>query len=359
MRPSLLLYGRLASASDAFMGNVTLLLPDWQRTDRAIGGHWQGDGTITEGLMSRHAMRQAFNTWLGCRFVERAAAIDTWEGEITRIDFAKDGVIMSRSLDPEHWHNRVKTSYTDYLLGTPTATAWAVNTSSSRIFGGCEYIDTVGRNYGTESACTVRDTRLTERAFPRTLPVGVTQELGARLTIHCSGYVFSMNRRYRESDIAASPISSHITTLAGAAEFVTPGRVVATGASAAVKASAVPERLWPIAEELVLVGGSANERWVGGVWAGRQFHYEPAETEVTHYWRQGKLYTRAWSRVHPCFVTPNSIVRSCGFSESLPGGDLVWDSARDFYVEEVEYSIQDNQARLTPYGGGYPLVVGG
>ena len=282
-----------------------------------------------------------------------------FEGEITRIDFAKDGVIMSRALDHEHWHNRVKTSYTDYLLGTPTATAWAVNTSSSRMFGGCEYIDTVGRNYGTESACTVRDTRLTERAFPRTLPVGVTQELGARLMIHCSGYVFSMNRRYRESDIAASPISSHITTLAGAAEFVTPGRVVATGASAAVKASAVPERLWPIAEELVLVGGSANERWVGGVWAGRQFHYEPAETEVTHYWRQGKLYTRAWSRVHPCFVTPNSIVRSCGFSESLPGGDLVWDSARDFYVEEVEYSIQDNQARLTPYGGGYPLVVGG
>jgi hypothetical protein len=204
---SLWVYERPAEG-ERFHFNLTPYIGNsWSRTTRAVGGYWQGKTRIVG--MNRAQMLHIFSSFLGRRVREKTYSITTWEGELFEMDLIIDGVVYRRSLHPEKWHNRVKVAYTDYATKAATATTWAETTASSDIWGECEYIDTVDDSYSSTLAEGLRSRRLAEYAYPRSrgaggLIFGRSRRAADRLTLKCSGYVYSMNRRYRESDTAAT-----------------------------------------------------------------------------------------------------------------------------------------------------------
>lgn len=329
----------------------------WIRSTRAIGGYWQGDFFITPDTMSRTDMQYFFNHNLGRRVEETTYNITTWEGEIVQMDITIGGVTYRRTLDFERWHNRVKVRYTDNATSIATATAWSENTNSSDVFGESEYIDTVGNNYDATSAAALRDRRLTENAYPKPIPVGGFEFTGKdtprdnTLAVLCVGYVFSMNRRYRETDTAAANVSAQINTLVGESEFVTAGSIDTNTLQVPIVGSDIPFRLWDGIEEMIEMGAADGSRWIGGVYAGRKFDYKAAETAVLAFWRNGRLYQRANHIPEPSLIKPDMIVQiddqPFGY---LPSGGNVWDDTRRVYIEEVQF-IAPNGYRLIPYGG--------
>jgi len=244
--------------------------------------------------------------------------------------------------------------------GVSLETAWNETTESSELYGECEFVDVRGE-METVAAEGIRDRRLTEHAYPRSVPSGglssdetsVRQE--ASLTVMVAGYAYSMNRRHMESDIIAAPASTQIGVLvdgsADAAEFVTAGRIdTNAGVSPSIMCQQMSMRLWDLAEEITEQGNGTGARWVSGVYEGRKLNYEAAETTAYYYWRHGRLVNHAGQPVMPTFIRPNIIVeRDAPFGvTAISGND--WDNPRQFYVEEVEF-VAPNRYRLIPFEG--------
>ena len=357
VRPNLLLYERLTRDANQFVADITRYAPNWVRSTRAIGGYWTGDFSIPPDTMTVHEMIAFYNANLGRRVVEMTGSIISWEGEIAEMDLTLGGVTYRRTLNPERWHNRVKVHYTDNSTSEPTATGWAENENSVNQYGESEYVDVVGDHYTSSSAEALRDRRLAENAYPIPVPVGAVsrakRELGEppSLRVICEGFVFSINRRYRESDTAAAAISTQITTLVGESEFVTAGSIDTNSDTVAISCSEVSTRLWDLIDEFIAMGDTSGNRWVGGVMAGRKFDYRQAETTVTHSWHNGRLYDKANVPVLPSMIKPDIIVHNSDApkGETPPGGNL-WSNPQNFYIEEVEF-IYPDQYRLTPYRG--------
>jgi hypothetical protein len=356
MAYSLFLYDRIANpitdfTPDAYRKVLTNHATDWMRTVRAAGGYFTGDFTVTPQTMSRQEMINFYETGIGMRVVERTAGIVTWEGEIVQLDLMLDGLGYRLSLDPELWHNKVKVKY-GY-----SATAWSETTASSDIYGESNYIDYLGGAYDSASATARQKRRLVENSYPRSRPSGGLTSgslffpQANSLHVVCAGYVLGMNRRFQTSDIAATNISDQISTLVGNSEFVTAGRIDANTLSVPVSVAGIEVRLWDLIQELIEMGDDTDtgNRWVGGVYAGREFHYKQAETTVTHFWRNGRLEHRG-APMLPTNVLPDIIVRvpNAPHNSLAPVG-YEWDDPKDLYIEEVEFIAPDSY-RLIPYG---------
>lgn len=351
---NLLLYDRLAQGA-ADRQNITHHAPDWVRSIRAMGGYWTGDFTITsptretpQGTMGRAEMINLYNRSMGMRMVEKSESIVTWEGEIVEMTLTLDGVEYRRTLDTNLWHNNVAVNYPAGL------TAFSEDTDSSDIYGESAYIDTVGAAYNATAATARRDRLLAENAFPRSRAMGglgsdVQGTTTNSLQVMCAGYVFSINRRFRVTDTAPANLSAHISTLIGESEFVTAGRISTNTLQAPISTEGIPTRLWDLIEEMIDMGDASGDRWVGGVWEGREFHYREAETAVTHTYADGRLYDKVRVLVPTSQIRPDIIVRIAGGpSEIAPlsGTDL----DRYAYIEEVEF-IAPHGFRLIPRYG--------
>jgi hypothetical protein len=353
---SLLLYDRIAQSTAFEMDLSPFIRHSWQRSIRAVGGYWTGDFTLSSESMATRSVINFFRYNIGKRVVEKTAGIVSWEGEIVEMDLTLDGAVYQVSMNYERWHNRIKVSYTDSATSAATATAWSENTNSSGSYGQSEYIDVVGDNYDSTSATALRDRRLTEYAFPRAQPTGGLASGGSAgrgdvaLRVMVAGYVFSMNRRFRESDTAAANASAQISTLVGESEFVTAGSIAPNTLQVPISGSEIPFRLWDGIEEIVLMGDGSGNRWSGGVYS-RRFHYQQAATLVSHYWADGQLLDRGRTNVVPSLIKPDIIVQIGGapLGPTPPGGN-VWDNPRNVYIEEVEFVAPDRY-RLIPHTG--------
>lgn len=353
---ALFLYDRLATSDSALIANLTHHALNWRRSTRAIGGYYLGDFTITTATMPRIDIWSFFQNNIGRRIVERTAGTVSWEGEIAEMDLQIDNITWRITLNQERFHNKVNVYYTDATTGSQASSGWSENTDSSDIYGESCYIDVVGQHYDSTVATARRDRRLVEFAYPQSIPVG---DLTARadptipptLTVRVQGYCLGMNRRYQTADISATALSSQIATLVGYSEYIAAGRIETNSLSVPISCADSPRSLWDLIAELIAIGDAAGDRWIGGVYADRQFIYEEARTTVSHYWRRGQLITRANTPVIPSLITPDMVVQ---LSAAVPGEDLpgaqVWDSPRNVWIEEVEFEVPDRY-RLIPYGG--------
>ena len=354
---NLLLRERAKAGTDTYINNITSLARDWQRTTRAIGGYWLGDFIVGLDTLSQMDMIRFFEQYLGCKVIEKTSGIVTWEGEIAEMDLTVDDITYRRTLNPERWHNRVKVHYTDNTSSNATETAWAENSDSIDVYGESEYIDVVGDHYTSASAEALRDRRLTENAYPIAVPTGMaaqgtrTERDAPSLHVICQGYVFSMNRQYRETDTAAAAMSTQITTLVGESEFVTAGSIETNSDTVAISCSEVATRLWDLIDEFIAMGDTSGNRWAGGVYNGLKLDYKQAETSVTHYWRDGQLVDKRSKPVMPSIIRPDIIMQiSSSFTGIIPPGGYVWSNPQNIYIEEVEF-IYPDQFRLIPYQG--------
>jgi len=244
--------------------------------------------------------------------------------------------------------------------GVQQESAWAENTNSTGIYGDAEYIEVMGESYATPAEAH-RDRRLAENAYPKSVPVGGLargeESQPDELRVYCAGAVHTINRRYRETDTAGAAVSTQISTLVGESEFVTAGRIDTNSMIWPITCSGIPSRLWDLIEEMVLLGDSSGNRWVGAVYNGRVFDYYQAESAVTHLWQNGRLLDLTGYPVPASMIRPDIIVQVAGMAAGVqPPGGSVWDNPRNVYIEEVEY-VAPNQYRLTPYEGG--TLVGG
>lgn len=231
--------------------------------------------------------------------------------------------------------------------GIQKTTAVSEVTGSSDLYGEMNLIDVVGEM--TDAAALAnRDRQLSEHAYPNPIPTGglnFDPDTAARaneLHVIVAGFVFTMNWRYFESDVQPLAISTQLGTLVDgttdAAEFVSAGNIETNTTTAPMSCSEIPMRLWDLAEELIQVGDTTGDRWVGGVYGGREFRYEAAETNVTHFWRNGRLVDRAGYQIRPTLIKPDIIVRiePSPFGVTPPSGN-VWDNPKLVYIREVEF----------------------
>lgn len=344
---NLLAYERL-SIGTFYETNITTFARDWQRTTRALGGYFTGDFTITRDDMTRGELVDLYNAAIGWRVLESSYSITTWEGEITQLRLILDGVTWLRSMDTARWHNRVK------ILWGGGETAWGENTDSTGLYGDSEYIEQAPSMYNLTAAEARRDRLLAQDAYPRSRAQGGLVIDPAReaevdgLSVTCAGYVFSMNRRHRETDTAPANASAQVSTLVGESEFVTAGSIETNTLQVPISTGGTPTPLWDLAREIILMGDASGNEWAGGVYAGREFDLVAAETSVTHYWRDGRLYDLADNPILPTHAKPGMLVEIVGAprGRTLPGA-AVWDQPNRAYIDEVEFQAPD-KLRLVP-----------
>jgi len=351
---NLLMFDRLAISTTNFRQNITRLAQDWHRSIKAVGGFWLGDFSIGSDQLGRGEIVDLYNNAVGWRVVELSYGFVTWEGRISQLKLTIDGAEYTRSLDPEHWHNKVKVRY------PPTITAWAEDTDSSDLYGESCYVDSVGGAYNSVAAVARRDRRLAENAYPRSRATGglasTKEAKGVQLDVLCAGYVFTVNQRYRLTDTAPANASVQIGVLVGESEFVTAGTIAANTLQVPISTEGVPTRLWDLIEELIGMGDDTGAEYVGGVYAGRVFNCAAAATTVTYYWRNGVLYDAAGNPMLPTHIKSDTIVElvKAPRSQTVPGGG-VKEKPNRVYIEQVEF-IAPDAYRLTPRYG--PVLEG-
>lgn len=302
--------------------------------------------------VGREDLIQWFNYYLGNQIKELTTGLVSWEGLIYEMTLTLDGVQYRRTLDKEWFHNRVKILYRN--AGAQAETAWSENTDSSDEYGEMNYIDTISE--ATVAAATaLRDTRLTDFAFPRSRMTGGLQfglESQAEvdsLQVVVAGYAFTLNWRYRESSIAATAASTAIADLVDDSEFVTAGIIDTNSLSVDVDCT-TPQRLWDAIEDLIVQGDASGNRWVGGVYEDREFDYNQAATEVEYYVRSGSLVDKGAMPVVPSLLKPDFIVcLGNAPTGGTPIGGNVWDDPRNAWITEVEFIAPDGLV-LKPAG---------
>jgi hypothetical protein len=197
----------------------------------------------------------------------------------------------------------------------------------------------------SDAAAAEAQRDVNERAWPRSVPPdefeatfgtseGETEGVDA-LQISFVGYVFTLGWRYLLSGGTAAA-SSHISALIGESEFITAGIVDTNSLSYQVEEQN-PLRIWDAIEEIILAGDGSGNRWIGGVYAGRQFNYEAAPTTLDYHYRGGRLLSVNNAPIEPWFARPG-LARL----DDMPVGPaaltgLTADDPRVVYLEEVEY----------------------
>lgn len=332
--------------------DVTRHAANWTRSTRADGGFWTGDFTITSETMTGDQMAAAYDDWIGKRIVEVGALVPdvNWEGMIVEMTLTLGGVQYTTSLDLELWHNNVVVNYGH------DNTASSENTESSDVYGESQYIDYVGTAYTSTEAEARRDRRLADNAFPKSRPSGgltsgeTPNDAPNSLHVVCAGYVLSMNWLYQTTDVAAANVSTQIEMLVGNSEFVTAGIIEENTLQVPITAAGINPRLWDLIQELIGMGDASGNRYIGGVYGGRVFNYTAAETSLTHYWRNGRLYDELGCPVLPTVARPDMWVQVLTAPSSHPNvSGVVSTFPQNVYIEEVEFSAP-NSLRMIPAG---------
>jgi hypothetical protein len=338
------LYDRPAEGTNQKV-SLTRYFDGWKRAKRAVGGYHLGKLTIKNRGMQE--LTDFYNTWLGFKIVESTFGITSYEGIIWQLDLSKNGINYRRTLNPKYWHNRVKVFYRDSSGDQQTA-AWSENTDSSGIYGVMEYIYTLGASNST-GATAARDRALEAYAWPRSRAVGgisvgetAPSLSGDGLYITTAGLSATMNWQQYEADTAATA-SSLISTLVGATEFVTAGRIETNSLSTAVECAAIPKRIGDLIENLIGEGDSSGNLWKGGVYANQEFVYEQIPTTVDYVLQNGALYRSGGVIELPSLINPGFYVRDTNAPSGYqpPGTSNIWDDPQVFYCDEVEYVYPD------------------
>ncbi len=107
---SLHLYQRPAEG-DLYVMNLGALAEKWRRKILAVFGFFVGSFEIPLGNLSWFGLQDFYNNRLGCRLVERTFSLPSWVGILYEFRLVRGGQEYRRTLDPDWWHNKVKTMY--------------------------------------------------------------------------------------------------------------------------------------------------------------------------------------------------------------------------------------------------------
>jgi len=221
-------------------------------------------------------------------------------------------------------------------------TEWTIDSDSIDEWGRIEDCLLMGGMTDAAASAQIQK-EVNERAWLRSVPpdeyeVGdVGREDG--LSILFAGYVLTLNWRYLLVG-GTDTASNHVTSLVGESEFVSAGVIDTNSLSFQVEEEE-PVLIWDALEEIIEAGDGSGNRWMGGVYGGRVFNYEAAQTWVEYYYQGGKLLAVHGGPIEPWFAVP-TLVR---LSDAPVGpGEITGTSAddpRNIFIEEIRYMAPD------------------
>lgn len=220
-----------------------------------------------------------------------------------------------------------------------TETGWKENTDSQDEYGIMEEV--LLRAALSDAAANAEAlTEVTKRAWPRTLPPetvtvreAATEEDGLKLLLN--GYSHTLPNLYTRQfgTIAAS---THVSSLIADCEFVTAGAIETNTMSYQIDDRA-PLTIWQVLQDIMLTGDESGNRWVGGVYGGRIFNYQQADTALAYHYRGGRLYNVAGGEIEPWFALPGLVqLDDAPVGPTQITGDIA-DDPRVVFIEEIEF----------------------
>jgi hypothetical protein len=167
------------------------------------------------------------------------------------------------------------------------------------------------------------------------------QTLGStpnKLSLLLHGYVHTLANKYVQTTQPAlgQAADTQVRSVISEAEFVTAGGININTVTFQIDNRA-PIRHWQVLSDIIAMGDAAGNRWIGGVGAGRLFHYQQADGLVWYHYRGGKYYNSAGGELEPWFAKPSHLL----YLDDSPVGPTqisgnVEDDPHVQYVAEVE-----------------------
>lgn len=231
-------------------------------------------------------------------------------------------------------------------------TSWYSDAASISEFGRIEDILLEPERTNAEAIAKAQ-TEIASRAWPRSKPPPRMEVAGAHkadgLSILFCGYVFTLNWLYIQTTTGEHEASTHIASLVGESEFVSAGYLQDNTMLAMVDAD-YPTRLWDKMKEIIRAGDVNQNRWEGGVYTDRVFHYQQTPATLKYHWRGGRLLDMNQAPVPPWEARP-ALTRIDGMPAG-PGGITgdVTDDPRNIFLEGVEFIAPDRIAIIPEIG---------
>jgi len=185
-------------------------------------------------------------------------------------------------------------------------------------------------------------TELAQRAWPRTRPpvafsVAAGQEDG--LSILFTGYYETLKWLYALTAWTAEA-GVQVAALVAESEFVTAGSIESNTMSYQIEQDE-PVTIYDVLTDILHAGSTSGARYIGGVYAGRQFNYEAASTTLDYHYRGGRLLDVHGGPVEPWLARPG-LAR---LDDAPVGpGELtgnIGDDPRNIWISEVEFIAPD------------------
>lgn len=233
-----------------------------------------------------------------------------------------------------------------YQAGTPVQTPWTEDATATADYGLHEET-IVCKPMSDAEALQKRNILLTELAYPRTRIVNVTGQSDG-LRIMCEGYVFkTFSASTTLGGIKAS--STHITDLLTGNAFISAG-YVATNATECYIDETQPVNLWTAIKDVIETGGATNTAYIGGVYAGRKFIYEPRPTTAGVKFKNGR-----WLNMDNSPMNAQSARPCIAYMEDMTGGagdyTNLLDNPRYPYIKAWEFDGDTETATPTEIQG--------
>jgi hypothetical protein len=356
---TLFLYERLGEGTNhkAFP-DLNAIVRNYRHRSSRIGGYLDASFTLSEENLTASELEQFYNLNIGCRIEEITLGRVTWEGYISEMTLVTQGSEFTISLIPEYFRNSIWVYYTDEE-GVQQVTAASTNDDSVAIFGRCAWIESLGTANAT-GATAWRDTFLITHAWPRSRITGgdsrehkTNEPLSDELHITLAGYWETLGWLYN-TDLDEDTASNLITAIVGDSAYVTAGRIEANTDTLAYDDTIIPRRLHDLLTELIEQGDSSGNLWEGGVYAGRLFVYEQADTDWLYQLQGDLLLNKTGQPVELSTVNPGFLLFNANAPTgwAKPGTSSTWDDPRIGYVDEVAYerNVDTDVLRMHYYG---------
>jgi len=189
-------------------------------------------------------------------------------------------------------------------------TGWYTDSGSMSEFG---RIELAALMVGSTAAAAIAraKTLLVQSAWPRThspndlstFDMSLAQGQPDHLSILWHGYSQTLANKYCLAAGSTATMSAHISTLIAQSEFVTAGKIETNSTDFLVDDRA-PIRAWQAINDIIDAGDDTGQKWIGGVYGGRLFDYQPAPGTIAYHYRQGRYYDASGGELEPYFVVP-------------------------------------------------------
>ena len=244
--------------------------------------------------------------------------------------------------------NRVYVNYSDFTTGETETTEVANDTDSQADHGIIVKVLSGGKVSGV-TAGNIRDTYLTERAYP-----DASQTLGGQdlsLQLNCLGYRHMLSYPYNnkigtEETYTAREKIIDVLEADPNSLFTVNESTMGTNTLSVFKREDKNRDAYTIIKELVAMGGdTSNERMIFGIYEDREPVYKATPTDVAYQVRMSSLGARlentAGQSVEPWEIVPGKWLE---FSDFLPGVDIPYATTlrkdpRRMFIESVSFTI--------------------